>query len=258
MADQLTLQDLTVHSGARSLVHNLSFSIQTGEIVALIGASGSGKSLTCSAALGVLPHGLELTKGHIRFNQQPIHPEKLRGRVISTIMQNPRSAFNPVHSMLHHGIETLKSSGHYEKVTARNTVIQAMRDAGLDDIDSLLKLYPHEMSGGMLQRMMIALTRLSQSPFLFADEPTTDLDLVMQSKVLELLDNLVKKQKIGILLVTHDMGVVARLAHRVMVMSQGQLIEQADVNTIFTTPRHPLTRELVNAHLSLYGMTLTQ
>lgn len=258
MTDVLTLTNITVHANATPLVNGISLSVQTGEIVALIGASGSGKSLTCSAALGVLSHGLTMSQGQVSVNEQHISPKALRGHVISTIMQNPRSAFNPVHTMRQHGIETLKISGRYTKSSAKETIAHAMQEAGLEDADALLKLYPHEMSGGMLQRMMIALTMLSHAPFLFADEPTTDLDLVMQAKILELLESLVKKQKLGILLVTHDMGVVAKLADRVMVMSHGHIIERSDVQTIFTAPAHEETRGLVNAHLSLYGMELTQ
>ena len=132
-----------------------------------------------------------------------------------------------------------------------------MQNAGLTDVSSVLKLYPHEMSGGMLQRMMIALVMLSNSPFLFADEPTTDLDLVMQASILNLLESLVKSHRLGMLLVTHDMGVVARMAQRVMVMDRGQIVERADISELFTHPKHPITRELISAHLALYGLSLS-
>ncbi|MDW6004848.1 nickel import ATP-binding protein NikD [Vibrio mangrovi] len=257
MAKQLTLEHITVLAGTQPLVRDVSLSVRSGEIVALIGASGSGKSLTCSAALGVLSHGLQMTQGRILLDHQAMQPDELRGHVVSTIMQNPRSAFNPVHTMLQHGIETLRITTSARQTTAQDTIVQAMREAGLENPETLLKLYPHEMSGGMLQRMMIALTMLSHAPFLFADEPTTDLDLVMQARILELLHSLIQQQKLGMLLVTHDMGVVARLAHRVMVMSHGEIIEHASVEEIFTNPQHAVTRELVNAHLSLYDMELT-
>ena len=256
MSHTLALNNYTVYAGQTRLIHNISLQIKTGEILALIGSSGSGKSLTCCAALGALPHGLHQSSGSVLFDDHQITHEQLRGHTISTIMQNPRSAFNPVHTMKQHALETLTISKQIKTDSYSDVIVKTMREAGLDQPEKILSLYPHEMSGGMLQRMMIALTMLSGSPFLFADEPTTDLDLVMQSKILELLKSLVDKQQLGILLVTHDMGVVAKLAHRVAVIDQGQIVEHNSISTIFTRPDHPITRELVNAHLSLYNMAL--
>lgn len=253
----LQLETISVYLGATPLVKEVSLSLHSGETVALIGASGSGKSLTCSAALGVLPHGLTQTSGRVLINGQAMSVEQLRGRYVSTIMQNPRSAFNPVHTMWQHAQETLHAAHGIVPSDARAQVTKQMLSAGLEDVAAVMKLYPHEMSGGMLQRMMIALVMLSNAPFLFADEPTTDLDLVMQSNILNLLESLVSSERLGMLLITHDMGVVARLAHRVLVMEQGQIVEQADITTLFHHPRHPVTRELIGAHLSLYGLSLS-
>lgn len=119
-----------------------------------------------------------------------------------------------------------------------------------------VQLYPFEMSGGMLQRMMIAMAVLCESPFIIADEPTTDLDVVAQARILDLLESIMQKQAPGMLLVTHDMGVVARLADDVAVMSHGKIVEQGDVETLFNAPKHAVTRSLVSAHLALYGMEL--
>ncbi|UWF60166.1 nickel import ATP-binding protein NikD [Brucella sp. 2716] len=239
----------------RVLVDNLSLGVQRGRILALVGASGSGKSMTCSAALGVLPPGVTASRGRVTIDGVPYAANALRGRHVATIMQNPRSAFNPVRTMRDHAIETLQALGKLS-ANPQDQIVHCMRAAGLEDVKTILSLHPFEMSGGMLQRMMIALALLSEAPFLFADEPTTDLDLVVQLRVLELLEKLVEERDLGILLVTHDMGVVARLAHDVAVLDHGRLIEQAPVMDIFQTPGHEVTRMLVGAHLSLYGMEL--
>ena len=130
-------------------------------------------------------------------------------------------------------------------------------EEGLGQPRALLKRYPFEMSGGMLQRMMVALALLSRAPFIIADEPTTDLDAIAQARILDLLADIVARRGLGLLLVTHDMGVVARLAHHVTVMENGRLVEHCDVNTLFSAPRHPLSQRLLAAHLALYGLEKT-
>ena len=159
-------------------------------------------------------------------------------------MQNPRSAFNPLHTMHTHARETCLALG---KPADDATLTAAIEAVGLENAARVLKLYPFEMSGGMLQRMMIAMA---------ADEPTTDLDVVAQARILDLLESIMQKQAPGMLLVTHDMGVVARLADDVAVMSHGKIVEQGDVETLFNAPKHAVTRSLVSAHLALYGMEL--
>jgi nickel transport system ATP-binding protein len=255
----LSIEGLTatavIDGQRRLLVDDLSLTVRQGRILALVGASGSGKSMTCSAALGVLPPGVEQTHGHVTIDGVAYDAAALRGRHVATIMQNPRSAFNPVRSMRDHADETLRALGMQVSGAAAR-IKDCMRSAGLEDVDNILGLHAFEMSGGMLQRMMIALALLSEAPFLFADEPTTDLDLVVQLRVLELLEKLVRERDLGVLLVTHDMGVVARLADDVAVLDHGRLVEQAPVMDVFHAPRHAMTRTLVAAHLSLYGMEL--
>lgn len=245
-----------VSSGERRiLVDDLSLTVHQGRILALVGASGSGKSMTCSAALDVLPPGVTALARSITIDGVKQQPSDLRGRQVATIMQNPRSAFNPIRTMRDHAMETLKAVGK-KGAGAEGRIAPCMAAAGLEDAEDILGLYPFEMSGGMLQRMMIALALLSEAPFLFADEPTTDLDLVVQLRVLELLETLVKERDLGVLLVTHDMGVVARLADDVAVIDRGRIVEQAPVMEIFHHPKHEVTRLLVGAHLSLYGMEI--
>ncbi|WP_039057802.1 nickel import ATP-binding protein NikD [Enterobacter sp. Bisph1] len=254
MPAQLTLENISLQA-ERPLVADLSLTLHRGRVLALVGGSGSGKSLTCAAALGVLPAGVRQTAGRLLLDDQPVTPHSLRGATIATIMQNPRSAFNPLHTMAAHGLETCRALG---KPAERATLLAALNAVGLEDAERVLSLYPFEMSGGMLQRMMIAMALLSDAPFIIADEPTTDLDAVAQARILDLLARIMGERRPGMLLVTHDMGVVARLADDVAVMNNGRIIEQGSVESLFSAPQHPLTRELVAAHLALYGLELTE
>ncbi len=254
MNNQLTLNHLSVRAGDHQPIEDVSLTLHRGRVLALVGSSGSGKSMTCSTALDVLPPGVEQTGGNVAVNGVVIPGRELRGRHIATIMQNPRSAFNPLHSMRTHARETCQAAG---KEASEARFSEALIAVGLDEPEEILNLYPFEMSGGMLQRVMIALALLSDAPWLFADEPTTDLDMPGQAKILDLLEEVVLRHQTGMLLVTHDMGVVARLADEVAVMSAGKIIEQGSVDAIFYRPRHPVTRQLVAAHLSLYGLELT-
>ncbi len=255
-----TLENLTIATGAENfhlLVDDLSLEMTRGRVLALVGASGSGKSLSCSAALGVLPPGVARIGGRILVDGEVRPAERLRGRTVATIMQNPRSAFNPVKTMREHVMETLTAIGRSRR-DAEGKIEAALREVGLDEPEAVLGLYPFEMSGGMLQRMMIAIALLSEAPFLVADEPTTDLDVVVQMRILALLEGLVREHDLGVLLVTHDMGVVARLADDVAVLDHGRLVETASVDEIFHRPKHPVTRMLVGAHLARYGMELAE
>ncbi|HAV2020062.1 TPA: nickel import ATP-binding protein NikD [Citrobacter koseri] len=252
MPQQIELQNIVLQAD-RPLVHGVSLALRRGRVLALVGGSGSGKSLTCAAALGILPAGVRQTAGAILADGQPISPCKLRGIKVATIMQNPRSAFNPLHTMAAHAKETCLAAG---KPADDATLIAALEAVGLENAARVLKLYPFEMSGGMLQRMMIAMALLCDAPFIIADEPTTDLDVVAQARILDLLESIMRSRTPGMLLVTHDMGVVARLADDVAVMDNGQIVELGDVETLFRTPQHSVTRNLVSAHLALYGMEL--
>jgi nickel transport system ATP-binding protein len=233
------------------LVDGVSLTIRRGRILALIGSSGCGKSMTCSGAQGVLPPGVRVTQGRVLHDGKAIAPEQLRGRVVATILQNPRSAFNPIRTMADHARETLGAVGKLD-AGWRSRTLDAFATVGLEDGEQVLRLHPFEMSGGMLQRAMIALALLSDAPFLFADEPTTDLDLIVQARILDLLDILARRRNLGVLLITHDMGVVARLADEVAVMENGRIIEMATTRDIFDNPQRIATRELVEAHMSLY------
>lgn len=252
MPQQIELNNITLQA-AQPLVHGVTLTLKRGRVLALVGGSGSGKSLTCAAALGILPAGVRQTAGEIRADGKAVSPSALRGIKIATIMQNPRSAFNPLHTMATHARETCRALG---RPADDATLIAALEAVGLEKASRALTLYPFEMSGGMLQRMMIAMAVLSDAPFIIADEPTTDLDVVAQARILDLLAQIMQSRAPGMLLVTHDMGVVARLADDVAVMAHGKIVEQGDVETLFRAPQHTVTRGLVGAHLALYGREL--
>ncbi|ANG92656.1 nickel import ATP-binding protein NikD [Lelliottia amnigena] len=252
MPKQIELNNIVIEAD-QTRVKGVTLTLTRGRVLALVGGSGSGKSLTCAAALGLLPAGVRQTAGQVLADGIPVRPDALRGLKIATIMQNPRSAFNPLHTMETHARETCRA---LNKPADKATLTHAVEAVGLENASHILRLYPFEMSGGMLQRMMIAMALLSDAPFIIADEPTTDLDAIAQARILDLLDEIMQSRAPGILLVTHDMGVAARLADDVAVMDEGKIIEQGDVETIFRTPRHEITRQLVSAHLALYGMEL--
>lgn len=252
MPQQIELRNMVIDAD-KPLVKGVSLTLTRGRVLALVGGSGSGKSLTCAAALGVLPAGVRQTAGQVLADGTLMSPRTLRGKTVATIMQNPRSAFNPLHSMATHARETCLAVG---KPADHAALIAALRAVGLEDAHRVLTLYPFEMSGGMLQRMMIAMALLCDAPFIVADEPTTDLDAVAQARILDLLDSIMQTRAPGMLLVTHDMGVVARLADEVAVMDDGVIVEQGDVEAVFYTPQHRVTRNLVAAHLALYGKEL--
>ena len=245
MPQKIQLEQISL-AADRPLVSDVSFTLRRGQVLALLGSSGCGKSLTCAAALGMLPPGVRQTAGRVLLDGIPVHGEQLRGTTIATIMQNPRSAFNPLQTMAAHARETCRAAG---RETNDAVLLAAMEEVGLDNPRALLKRYPFEM--------MVALALLSRAPFIIADEPTTDLDAIAQARILDLLADIVARRGLGLLLVTHDMGVVARLAHHVTVMENGRLVEHCDVNTLFSAPRHPLSQRLLAAHLALYGLEKT-
>ncbi|MGG7048017.1 MULTISPECIES: ATP-binding cassette domain-containing protein [unclassified Campylobacter] len=235
----MRVKNLSVFDGKKVLVDALNFTLKEGEITALIGKSGSGKSLSAMTLLGLTPANLrsELSlEGDVKF---------------ALIMQNPRTAFNQIVSIKTHFLESIKASGAKKSL---DDVVKILADVGLgaDTLDR----YAFELSGGQLQRVMIAISLVCEAKFIIADEPTTSLDLLVQAKILELLSELVKRKNIGILLITHDFSVVAKLADDVIVMSEGRIVEQAKSSEIFTKPKHSATKELLEAHFALYKDSL--
>ncbi len=266
----LHVQDLTITWRSRSdavqpIVRGVSFTAERGRVTGLIGASGGGKSLTCQAVLGLLPRNLTAA-GAVTLDgvAMPLTPRrqaaarKVRGTRAAMILQNPMSCFDPLFSIAAHFRETLAAHGVSRHENGKPRWRAALAEVGFDAPDAILPLYPFQMSGGMLQRVMIALALALEAPFLLADEATTDLDLIARSKILTLLEELVRTRNMGVLLVTHDLAVIERLADSVHVMHAGAIVERGDAQALFKTPQHPYTQALLQAHCRLYGAVTAQ
>ena len=240
---------------ARPLVRDVSFAVRRGRVTCLVGASGSGKSLSCTAVPGLLPQGVRRTGGAIRFEGRPLDAlparelRELRGTRIAMVLQDPASCFDPLFSIGSHFRETLADHGW--DFGWRGRAEAALKEVGLEDAGKICRAYPFQLSGGMLQRVMLALALLNDPSLLIADEPTTDLDTVAQRRVLDLIDAARRRRDMGVLLVTHDFGVVARVADDVVVLEEGAVVEDRPVGDIFSSPRHPVTVALVEAHRAL-------
>jgi nickel transport system ATP-binding protein len=256
----LEVKDLQVvlKENQRVLVRDISLSVTRGKVLGLVGESGCGKSITCLSILGLLPVNVRRTAGEVRIQGKavqalsPLARRKLRGSSVAMILQNPMSCFDPVFTIRYHFRETMGSHGLNRSGADQDKAVEALRSVGFPDPGTILDLYPFQMSGGMLQRVMVAMALLMRAPLLIADEPTTDLDVVAQSNILTLMEDMRKRQNVGILLVTHDLSVIARLADDVAVMRQGEIVERSPVRDLFVAPRHPYSRALLQAHFSLY------
>ncbi|MDD9898499.1 MAG: ABC transporter ATP-binding protein [Candidatus Melainabacteria bacterium] len=231
-------------------VDGIDFDIHDGEILALVGESGSGKSLTALSILGLQPVTAELS-GEIKFDDLDLctkpYPAGVRGKRISLIAQDPLSALNPMYSIYGQLSEAVKI---YQALGERETYklcFEYLEKVGIPDPERCLKAYPHEISGGMRQRVMIAMAIINEPDLLIADEPTTALDVTVQAVILQLLKSLGKT----ILFITHDLGVVAEIADRVLVMKNGKIVEAGTVYDIFEKPSEDYTKHLLGAVPSL-------
>lgn len=254
----LEIKNLNVSLGEKQLVQDVNLTLRMDKITGLIGQSGSGKSLTSLEILGFLPPNLR-GKCEIWLDGERIN---FRKGFFANVMQNPRTAFNPLNSMKSHAKETIKARNLREKFHTQNganlkdkfdrnsnindEIKSAFKSAGLSE--DVLELYPPQMSGGMLQRAMIALTLLARPKFIIADEPTTDLDLLSQKKVLDMLSDLAIKSGVGMLIITHDFGVIRHICDEVFVMENGRLIEHGSVADVFENPQSNGAKQIIGAY----------
>jgi peptide/nickel transport system ATP-binding protein len=253
----LEVTDLQTHfrtpAGINRAVDGLSFKVEEGEIVAIVGESGCGKSATSMSLLRLVPEPPGKIAGSIRFEGKELLElsdqamRAIRGNDISMIFQEPMSSLNPVLTIGRQIGETLRLHRKLDATAIEERTIQMLELVGISDPARRLKEYPHQLSGGMRQRVMIAIALACSPKLLIADEPTTALDVTIQAQILDLMRDL--KQRIGsaIILITHDLGVVAEIAERVMVMYAGRKVEEAPVAQLFASPRHPYTRGLLGA-----------
>ncbi|MFN0114473.1 MAG: ABC transporter ATP-binding protein [Paracoccaceae bacterium] len=233
-------------------VNSVSFDIRPGELVGVVGESGSGKSVTMMSLLGLLPSPpAEVRSGEVLFGGRDLlkcSPESLRavrGSDIGFIFQDPMTSLNPVFTVGFQIMEPLRSHMGMTKSAARVRAAELLSLVGIPDAADRLKDYPHQFSGGMRQRVMIAIALACDPKVLIADEPTTALDVTIQAQILELVRDLRQKLGMAIVWITHDLGVIAGIADRVIVMYGGQVVEEAPVRDLFARPQHPYTRALL-------------
>ena len=249
----LDLQNLTIRFGDTTVVEEVHLSIDAGETLALVGESGCGKSVTALSILRLLPAPGRITQGKIVFENQELTAlserqlDDLRGGAISVIWQDPLAALNPLLPVGVPIIEGLMRHKNLSKIAARKQAIETLKRVGIVQPEKRVDDYPHQLSGGQRQRVMIAAAIACGPKLLIADEPTTALDVSVQAQILELLRELSHSMQTAMLLITHDLGVVAQVAQRVAVMYAGQIVESGTVEEIFARPQHPYTQGLLLA-----------
>lgn len=262
----LVIDDLSVAygegDGARTVVENLSLTVNPGEIVAIVGESGSGKSTTANAVLGALPAGGHITTGSITVDSLDItHAResvlrRIRGRTVGLVPQDPMVGLNPTLRIGEQVAEAVRLRGVPRRSVGAE-VVEALERAGLDQVEVRARQYPHELSGGLRQRALIAIALAGTPRLLIADEPTSALDSTVQRTILDHLGHLVDETGIGLVIITHDLGVAADRADRVLVMSEGRVVEQGSPHDVLSAPRHDYTRRLLNAAPGLAHLRTT-
>jgi len=242
-------------------VRGVSLSLRRGEIHGLVGESGSGKSQTAFAVLGILPREAVIVGGSVVFDQvdllgsrQALHA--VRGRRIAYVPQEPMSNLDPTLTVGQQLVIGLRAVKPISRREARDTLIALLGRVGIKDPVTVFGLYPHQISGGMAQRVLITGAIAGDPDLIVADEPTTALDVTVQADVLEVLRELRDERGLGMVLVTHNLGVVADLCDTVSVMREGRIVESADVQTLFAHPQHPYTQELLSSTLDTRGGAL--
>jgi oligopeptide/dipeptide ABC transporter ATP-binding protein len=253
----LEVKNLSTHfftrAGCIKAADEVSFNIKRGSTLALVGESGSGKSVTSLSIMRLVPPPGRITAGEILFNGRDLlklddeQMRRLRGREIAMIFQDPMTSLNPVYTVGDQIAEAIRLHERLPRREAWTKAVEMMKRVKIPDAERRAKDYPHQLSGGMRQRVMIAMALSCKPKLLIADEPTTALDVTIQAEILELLRNLREDFDLSMLLITHDLGVVAETADRVAVMYAGRLVEEAPVREIFHNPRHPYTEGLLRS-----------
>ncbi len=252
--DFLSVENLKIsfNKHQKKAVDGISFKMTQEDVLGLVGESGCGKTLSALSIMRLLPSnamfsGKVFFKGEDIFLKEDKELQILRGKDISMVFQEPMTSLNPVFTIGYQIAEVLVTHSNMRKREAFNTSIELLRIVGIPSPELRIREYPHQMSGGMRQRIMIAMAIACNPSLLIADEPTTALDVTIQAQILELLDSLRRKNKMSLLLITHDLGIIAEWAQRVEIMYAGRIVEEAEVRAIFTHPRHPYTKGLLES-----------
>lgn len=246
---------ISFKSGKKILqaIDGLSFKVYKGEILGVVGESGSGKSVSMTSLMGLLPNNAIVNSGTIMYNDMDLTKisendmRNIRGNKISMIFQDPMTSLNPVFTVENQIVEAIMIHKNINKSEAKKYAIKLLDDVGIQNAETKIKLYPHEFSGGMRQRVMIAMAIACEPSLIIADEPTTALDVTVQAQILELLQELQKKNDTSIIFITHDLDVVFDIADRLIIMYAGEVVESGSVDEIFNNPLHPYTRMLIQS-----------
>lgn len=245
----LEVRNLNLWYGSIQALKGISFDLKEGEVLCLVGESGSGKSSILHAILGLLPEGARLT-GSIKFKGKELvglsqkEYRKIRGRHISIVFQEPSAYLDPLFKIGTQIEEAYRA--HFNGKNIKEVALQALKKAGVQDVERVYNSYSHHLSGGLRQRVCIAIATVCDPEVVLADEPTTALDVSVQSRILKLFRDMKEEGK-SVILVTHDFGVVAEVADRVIVLKDGEIVEEGDVLKVFDKPQHPYTQELLRA-----------
>ncbi|MEA3363812.1 MAG: dipeptide ABC transporter ATP-binding protein [Thermodesulfobacteriota bacterium] len=253
----LQIKNLTVEFGSEKnpfrAVDNVCLEIEKGEVLGIVGESGSGKSVTAKAVMGLIDWPGRVTAEKLEFdgeNLQAMHDKqrrKITGREIAMIFQEPMTSLNPCFTVGFQIAEALKIHEGGSRDARRTRTLELLEQVGIPDPQARLRAFPHQLSGGMSQRVMIAMAIACNPRLLIADEPTTALDVTIQAQIMDLLLNLQHQRQMALILITHDLALVAEAAHRIVVMYAGQVVEMGPVPEIFESPRHPYTAALLEA-----------
>lgn len=239
-------------------VDHVNFHVDKGEVVCIVGESGCGKSVTSLSIMGLLGRGGTVTEGSVVFEDKNLltmtekELDKIRGDRLTMIFQDPLTSLDPVFTVGNQLMESIRKHMRLSKEEARKRAEQILGKVGMPDPCAVMKKYPHTLSGGMRQRVMIAMALCCNPGLLIADEPTTALDVTIQAQIMALLRNLQKESGMSMILITHDIGLVASMADRVIVMYAGQMIEEAPVKELFAAPAHPYTKALLQTVPGIY------
>jgi peptide/nickel transport system ATP-binding protein len=243
--------EIPTRHGILRPVDQVSYDIHAGEILGVVGESGAGKSMTGNAVIGLLDRPARITSGEILLSGEPIHNKRpdelrrLRGKTMGMIFQDPLTSLNPLLTVGEQLTETIQEHLNVSNAEAQDRAIAALEEVGIPAARARINSYPHEFSGGMRQRVVIALALCAEPDLIIADEPTTALDVSVQAQIIALLKRLCRERGVAVMLVTHDMGVIAEAADRVAVMYAGRLAELGPVRDVLTTARHPYTSGLM-------------
>lgn len=252
MTGMLEIRKLTVSYHGRAVVRDVSVNVDPGDVLGVVGESGAGKTTVGDAVLGLLPDTADV-EGEILFEGRDLRTmsrqerRRLQGARISAVFQNPGTALDPCYPIGNQLVEVFRRHRKISRADAREEAVRRLREVGIAAPEERMKAYPHELSGGMSQRVVIAIALALNPSLLVADEPTSALDVTVQAQIVRLLRELIAQHAGAVILISHDLGVVAQLSNRVAVMYDGEIVEEAPVRELFARARHPYTKHLLDS-----------